>query len=39
MIAGGEFWGLPHEVEGLLVEAIGLIVNEYGHRPKLIPRC
>jgi hypothetical protein len=27
MIAGREFRGTPHEVEGLLVEAIGLAVK------------
>jgi hypothetical protein len=27
MIAGGEFWGLPHETKVLLVEAIGLAVK------------
>ena len=37
MIAGSEFRGTPHEVEGLLVEAIGLTVNEYCHRPETPP--
>ena len=37
MIAGREFRGTPHEVEGLLVEAIGLIINEYHHRPETLP--
>ena len=37
MIAGREFWGTPHEVEGLLVEAIWLIVNENRHRPEILP--
>ena len=37
MIAGRQFRGTPHEVEGLLVEAIWLIVNEYRHRPETLP--
>jgi hypothetical protein len=37
MIAGGEFRGTPHEVEGLLVETIRLIVNEYRYRPETLP--
>jgi hypothetical protein len=37
MIAGRELWGTPHEIEGLLVEAIGLIINEYRHRPESLP--
>ena len=36
MIARREFRGTPHEVEGLLVEAIGLIINEYRHRPETL---
>ena len=34
MIAGRQFRGIPQEVEGFLVEAIGLIVNDNRHRPK-----
>jgi hypothetical protein len=34
VIARREFRGTPHEVEVLLVEAIGLIINEYRHRPE-----
>ena len=37
VIAGFEFRGTPHKVEGLLVEAIWLIVNEYRHRPETLP--
>ena len=37
MIAGRELRGTPHEVEGLLVEAIWLIVNGYRHRPEIPP--
>jgi hypothetical protein len=37
MITGRELRGTPHEVEGLLVEAIGLIINEYRHRPEPPP--
>ena len=37
MIAGREFRGTPHKGEVLLVEAISLIVNEYCHRPEILP--
>ena len=37
MIAGRELRGTLHEVEGLLVEAIWLTVNEYRHRPETLP--
>jgi hypothetical protein len=37
MIAGRELWGTPHEGEVLLVEVIGLIINEYRHRPEILP--
>ena len=37
MITGRQLRGTPHEVEGLLVEAIWLIVNEYRHRPETLP--
>ena len=37
MITRRELRGTPHEVVGLLVEAIGLIVNEYRHRPETLP--
>ena len=37
MIARRELRGTPHEVVGLLVEAIRLIINEYGHRPETPP--
>jgi len=37
MIAGRELRGTPHEVEGLLVEAIRLIINDYSHRPEILP--
>src|SRR5688572_6915667 len=37
MIAGREFGGTPHKVVSLLVEAIGLIVNENGHRSETPP--
>ena len=37
MIAGRELRGTPHEVEGLLVEVIWLIINEYRHRPETLP--
>ena len=37
MIAGREFRATPHEVEGLLVEAIWLIVTENRHRPETLP--
>jgi hypothetical protein len=36
MIAGRELRGTPHEVKGLLVEAIWLIINEYRHRPETL---
>ena len=32
MITGREWRGTPHEVVGLLVEAIWLVINEYRHR-------
>ena len=35
MIAGSELWGTPYEAEVLLVEAIGLTVDEYRHRPEV----
>ena len=35
MIAGGQLRGMPHEVEGLLVEAIGLIINDHRHYPEI----
>ena len=37
MIAGRKLRGTPQEVEGLLVEAIGLIVNDHRHRPEILP--
>ena len=37
MITAREPRGLPHEVEGLLVEAVWLIVNEHRHRPEIRP--
>ncbi len=37
MITGRELRGTPHEVEGLLVEAVWLIVNENRHRPEIPP--
>jgi hypothetical protein len=37
MIAGSEFRGTPDKVEGLLVEAIWLIVNKYRYRPEIPP--
>jgi hypothetical protein len=37
MIARREFRGTPHELEGLLVEAIWLIINEYRHHPETLP--
>ena len=37
MITGRQFRGTPQEVEGLLVEAIWLTVNENGHRPEILP--
>ena len=37
MIAGRQPRGTPHEVVGLLVEAIWLIINEYRHRPEILP--
>ena len=37
MIAGRELRGTPGEVEGFLMEAIGLIVNEYRHYPEIPP--
>ena len=37
MITGREPRGRPHKVEGLLVEAVWLIVNEYRHRPEIPP--
>ena len=37
MIAGRQLRGTPHEVEGLLVEAIWLVVNEDCHRPEILP--
>jgi len=37
MIAGRQLRGTPEEVEGLLVEAIGLIVNDNCHRPEIPP--
>jgi hypothetical protein len=37
MIAGRQLRGTPQEVEGLLVEAIGLIVNDHRHRPENLP--
>jgi len=37
MIAGRQLRGTPHKVEGLLVEAIGLIVNDNCHRPEILP--
>ena len=37
MIAGGKCRGTPHEVEGLLVEAVWLIVNDNRHRPEILP--
>ena len=36
VIAGRKFRGTPGEVEGLLVEAIGLIINKYRHRPEAL---
>ncbi len=36
MIAGREFRGTPHEVEGFLVETIGLLVNENRHDPEIL---
>ena len=37
MITARELRGRPHKVEGLLVEAVWLIVNEYRHRPEIRP--
>lgn len=37
MIAGRQLRGSPQEVEGLLVEAIWLIVNDHRHRPEILP--
>ena len=37
MVTGGELRGTPQEVEGLLVEAIGLIVDDHRHRPETLP--
>ena len=37
MIAGRKLRGTPYEVEGFLVEAIGLIVNDDRHRPEILP--
>jgi len=37
MIAGRKLQGASHVVEGLLVEAIGLIVNDDRHRPEIPP--
>ena len=37
MIAGRQLRGMPHEAEVLLVEVIGLAVNEYHHRPEIPP--
>jgi len=36
MIAGRQLRGTPHEVIGLLVDAIWLIVNDYRHRPEIL---
>ena len=37
MIAGRQLRGTPHKVEGLLVEAMRLIVNDNSHRPEIPP--
>ena len=37
MIAGRQLRGAPYQVKGLLVEAIGLIVNENRYRPEILP--
>ena len=37
MIAGRQLRGTPQEIEGFLVEAIGLIVNDHCHRPEILP--
>ena len=37
MITGSKLRGTPHEGEVLLVEAIGLIINKYCHRPETPP--
>lgn len=37
MIAGRQLRGTPQEVEGLLVEAIWLIVNDNRHDPEILP--
>ena len=37
MIAGRQLRGTPQEVEGLLVEAIWLTINEYRHHPAIFP--
>ena len=37
MIAGRQWRGMPHEIEGLLVEAIWLIINHNLHRPEIPP--
>ena len=37
MIAGRQLRGTPQEIEGLLVEAIWLIINHDRHRPEIPP--
>ena len=37
MIAGRELWGMPDQVQGLLVEAICLIVDDDRHRSETLP--
>ena len=37
MISRRQLWGTPQEVEGLLVEAIWLIVNDNRHYPEILP--